>query len=103
MRNFFVCWILFIGHTAMSHPVSINWINGKIDGDRLTITYKIFAEDLVYFHQPPHDEYYNYDPEILRLLTKKHGQIITQYFRIKDIKGNYLLPEIVTAKPTAAT
>lgn len=84
-----------MGHVAWPHPVSLSWVSGKIDGDKIAITYKILAEDLIYFHQPALDENYDFELKSLRLLTKKHGELITEYFRIKSKDGQYLEPKLI--------
>ncbi|MFC2125790.1 hypothetical protein ACFLU5_13360 [Bacteroidota bacterium] len=103
MRYIILWWIFLIGYDSYTHPVSINWITGKIEDNKIFITYKFLAEDLIYFHQPIHDEYFNYDSELLRQLATKHVDIILQSFHIKDSKNNYLKPEVITLNDHSIT
>ncbi len=79
--------ILFISIPGFSHPVSLNWVEIGIEDSILIVRYKILAEDLVYFHRPGHDEYYDYDINILDSLADVHGRLILQNFRISDENG----------------
>jgi hypothetical protein len=77
--------ILLLGlfNPASAHPISFSWANVTIDEGKLSVSYKIFVEDLIYYHNPPHDDNYDYEVEVLRTLSKKHGQVIIDHFGIE--------------------
>ena len=90
------CALLLSPLLLRSHPISLSWAHARISGDKITINFKVLAEDLVYFHQPEHDEYYNYDVASLRDLAKKHAELVLRYFFITDNTDEILASEIVS-------
>ncbi len=83
-----VCFLITISSlfisSVSSHPVSLNWVNMKIEQGKISIQYKILVEDLVYFHRPQPDDLYNYSSDTLRSLASKHGGLITNNFKLFD-------------------
>jgi len=80
---------------SRAHPVSLSWAHARISENTITINFRIFAEDLVYFHHPQPDEYYNYDPSVLRSLAVRHSELVREYFFITDNEDR-LKSEIVS-------
>lgn len=95
MKYLLGCCLLLMGHAVWPHPVSLSWVSGKIEGNKIAISYKILAEDLIYFHQPAYDENFDFELKTLRLLARKHGDLITKYFRIKSREDQYLKPKLI--------
>lgn len=104
MRLTVVClFMMCLAISARSHPVSISWITGKMEHNQITISYKIFAEDLIYYHHPEHDENYDYDVDVLKSLAKIHGELILKNFRIKYNQGDFLEAKLVAINDRSLT
>ena len=78
-----------VGH---AHPVSLNWVDIRIDNELMVVRYRILVEDLIYFYHPKHDGLYNYRTDTLRALAELHGSAIVQNFRIRDDQGQSFQP-----------
>lgn len=79
--------MLFLPLVCWSHPVSLTWANVRINGDQVSINFKVLLEDLIYFHHPEHDGYYRYSTEISKALSDVHGEIIEDYFYLTNAEG----------------
>lgn len=86
MRHWLI-GLLLLPLVGWGHPVSLTWANVRINGDQVTVNFKVLLEDLIYFHHPEHDGYYQYNTDQLRSLAELHGKIIEDYFYLTDAEG----------------
>ena len=96
MIRLVTCLLILIPLLSKAHPVSLSWAHARISENKITINFKIFAEDLVYFHHPQPDEYYNYDANNLRSLAVRHSELVQKHFFITDKDNNLLKSEIIS-------
>ncbi len=94
MKPFF--FILFLlgslsGFSKALHPVSITWINADLQDDRVQITIKVSAEDLLYFHDLEHDSQTDISRENLLSAAKEHQQVLIDAFVLSDQDGKHLI------------
>ncbi|MEQ9297862.1 MAG: hypothetical protein RIF33_04830 [Cyclobacteriaceae bacterium] len=87
MKRGLIGLILFLPLVGWSHPVSLTWANVRIKGDQVAINFKVLLEDLIYFHHPEHDGYYQYSTETVKSLSVVHGETIEDYFYLTDAEG----------------
>ncbi len=78
---------MLVSFAGWCHPVSLTWVNVRINGDQITASFKVLAEDLIYFHHLEHDGAYNYAVDTLKSLAQKHSEIIEYYFFMIDEQG----------------
>lgn len=81
--------LIGLSDTSLAHPVSINWVNATIEGERIAVKYRILCEDLVNFYRPACDEYFNYETNELKKLGVEHGRLIQEQFQI--LQNNQVL------------
>ena len=98
MRWFTGILLSFLPGIAAPHPVSLTWAHARLIPDKVVINFKILAEDLLYFHHPQPDEFYNYPVNELRGLAAPHGDLLIQYFYIIDENGECLDAKILSTK-----
>ena len=87
MRVIFTLFFCLWTGMLLSHPVSLSWIKLSIHEDHLEIRYRILTEDLVMYHHPEHDGFYNYQTSELISLLPKHQELLLKNFYIKDDTG----------------
>jgi hypothetical protein len=91
-----VVGLIFTYTGLLAHPVSLNWVKLKIEDGKVSVQYRILAEDLVYFYRPEPDQYYNYSTQELKVLAKKHGDAIARHFNIIDQDENVLMGRVIS-------
>ncbi len=88
------CWLigllLLLPWVGRTHPVSLTWANVRINGTQVSVNFKVLVEDLIYFHHPEHDGYYQYNTDTLKTLSDVHGEIIEDYFHFTDAEGELI-------------
>ena len=87
IRFFLVFSCLFFAWTSNGHPVSLNWVHLKIEENQIKVSYRILAEDLIYFYRPEPDDFYNYPTHELLKLAEEHSRLISESFKIQDQNG----------------
>ncbi|MEQ9423516.1 MAG: hypothetical protein RJQ09_03790 [Cyclobacteriaceae bacterium] len=84
MIRWIYCALSLLPWLSSAHPVSLTWANARISEDEIQVTFKVLAEDLVYFHHPEPDGFYNYRVDQLQDLAQKHSEVILEYFYITN-------------------
>lgn len=104
MKYLLVGFFLFFSiESVKSHPVSISWINAKIEQKKISITYKILAEDLIYYYNPSHDENYDYEVELLKSLAYQYADFILNHLSININNGDFLNPKLININNFSST
>lgn len=84
-----LCQVVFLilakaGFCLNTHPVSISWIQGDLQDDRVLLNIKIFAEDLIYFHNLSPDTNRKLDADLLIKSAQKHIEVLKEAIVILD-------------------
>lgn len=77
------------------HPYSVSWVNADLQEDKISLSIKITAEDLLYFHQLEMDSLFNIKADVLKKAAEDHAQIILSNFFIQD-QNKKQLPSKIT-------
>jgi hypothetical protein len=81
MRFYLVLFLQLLTIITSAHPVSLNWVNARVDQKEITLTYKLLAEDLVLFYgnkNLPHHLTSNY----LNQLLEGHAREVLNHFKV---------------------
>lgn len=88
---FFITTILSIGVFANAyHPYSISWVNAEIHENKVSLSIKISAEDLLYFHHLKLDSMFSVSREDLESAAWAHLATLFASFTILDQHKNSL-------------
>lgn len=79
---------------AGAHPVSLSEARVDIRKDGIEATLSIMLEDLYLYHDIAPDETYYFKPAVLRETAEAHGALLTEWFRIQDLAGDWLPLEV---------
>ena len=75
---------------SAAHPVSLSWARGSIEDDKITLSFKILAEDLVLFHKLEHNGNFDFSVDKLRTATTDHSDVVLNYFYVEEEQGHRL-------------
>lgn len=81
--------------------MSLAWAEVNIDENQLTISFKILAEDLILFHNPDRDEFYNYEGRELLEAVELHKTLLLSTFYISDDNGKTLKGTVLGTNASA--
>ena len=88
-----LCQVVFLvlvkaGICFESHPISISWIHADLQEEKVVLNIRIFAEDLIYFHNLTPDETLELDVDLLQSSAKKHIDVLNKGIAILDENNN---------------
>lgn len=81
---FLIIFSIVEASSGALHPYSVSWVNADLQEDKISLSIKITAEDLLYFHQLEMDSLFNIGADILKKAAQDHAQIILSNFFIQD-------------------
>jgi len=99
MSRMITLWLCLLSGAVFAHPVSLSWASVVVHNKYIEVNYRILAEDLIYFHHPEHDGFYNYDSKALLSLLPEHAALINNHFYVLDDTGIRLPSEILKINP----
>jgi hypothetical protein len=67
-----------------AHPYSISWIHADLLKDKVVLSIKVTAEDLLYFHDLAMDSLFRIDQSSLKTAAESHAETINANFFILD-------------------
>ncbi|MFT4834391.1 MAG: hypothetical protein ACI8WP_001151 [Flavobacteriaceae bacterium] len=76
------------GFSEALHPVSITWITADLQDERVLLTIKVSAEDLLYFHELTPDSLFDISSDNLLKAAEEHGQVLQEAFSLLNQDGN---------------
>src|SRR6478609_5643570 len=99
MKWTFVTLIIIFIHTAAyasdPHPFSISWATADIQEKKVSLSLKVLAEDLLYFHQVPFDSFFIVSKENLLKAANDHIKTIQAGFLMLDQNKKSLKSSVV--------
>lgn len=67
-----------------AHPYSISWVHADLQENKVVLSVKITAEDLLYFHDLTMDSLFRIDQSSLKAAAESHAKTINANFFILD-------------------